>query len=196
MEGNIGLFGQFKYVFKGLIKPRFFNRLANQSTFKVVIYTIIAVIASAAVYWGIIYLRCLGGNGFITQTVDPIKTVPQFSFTAGTVKFEENTYIQLNENQYVVFNSDIDNADKPYIDKVEILTDWSNGKTVIIFNAKSITSINMVGMTSTLKYADVADLIGLPSTFNREGFINIFKEKFIIFYIEIFSLARYHSDTV
>ena len=189
MEGNIGLFGQFKYVFKGLIKPRFFNRLANQSTFKVVIYTIIAVIASAAVYWGIIYLRCLGGNGFITQTVDTIKTVPQFSFTAGTVKFEENTYIQLNENQYVVFNSDIDNADKPYIDKVEILTDWSNGKTVIVFNAKSLTSINMVGMTSTLKYADVADLIGLPSTFNREGFINIFKEKFIIFYLIIAGIS-------
>ena len=189
MESNIGLFGQFKYVFKGLIKPRFFNRLANQSTFKVVIYTIIAVIASAAVYWGIIYLRCLGGNGFITQTVDTIKTVPQFSFTAGTVKFEENTYIQLNENQYVVFNSDIDNADKPYIDKVEILTDWSNGKTVIVFNAKSLTSINMVGMTSTLKYADVADLIGLPSTFNREGFINIFKEKFIIFYLIIAGIS-------
>ena len=161
MEGNIGLFGQFKYVFKGLIKPRFFNRLANQSVFKIVVYTIIAVIASAAVYWGIIYLRCLGGNGFITQTVDTIKTVPQFTYTGGVVKFEENSYIQVSENQYVVFNSDIDNADKAYIDKVEILTDWSNGKSVFVFNAKSITSINMVGVTSTLKYADIANLIGL-----------------------------------
>ncbi|MBR4412593.1 MAG: DUF1189 family protein, partial [Lachnospiraceae bacterium] len=183
MESNIGLFGQFKYVFKGIIKPRFFNRLANQSTFKVVFYTIIAVIASAAVYWGIIYLRCLGGNGFITQTVDLIKTVPQFTYTGGILKFEENSYIQLNENQYLVFNSDIENADKAYIDKVEILTDWSNGKSVFAFNGKSLTSINMVGMTSTLKYSDLANLIGLPNNFNREGFINIFKEKFIVFYL-------------
>ena len=189
MESNIGLFGQFKYVFKGIIKPRFFNRLANQSTFKVVVYTIIAVIASAAVYWGIIYLRCLGGNGFITQTVETIKTVPQFTYTGGQVRFEENSYIQVNENQYVVFNSDIDNADKAYIDKVEILTDWSNGKSVFAFNGKSLTSINMVGMTSTLKYSDIANMVGLPNNFNREGFINIFKEKFIIFYLIIAGIS-------
>ena len=189
MEGNIGLFGQFKYVFKGIIKPRFFNRLANQSTFKVVFYTIIAVIASAVVYWGIIYLRCLGGNGFITQTVETIKTVPQFSYTAGQVKFEENSYIQINENQYVVFNSDIDIADKAYIDKVEILTDWSNGKSVFAFNGKSLTSINMVGAASTLKYSDIANIIGLPNTFNREGFINIFKEKFLMFYLIIAGIS-------
>ena len=189
MESNIGLFGQFKYVFKGIIKPRFFNRLANQSTFKVVVYTIIAVIVSAAVYWGIIYLRCLGGNGFITQTVETIKTVPQFTYTGGQVRFEENSYIQVNENQYVVFNSDIDNADKAYIDKVEILTDWSNGKSVFAFNGKSLTSINMVGMTSTLKYSDIANMVGLPNNFNREGFINIFKEKFIIFYLIIAGIS-------
>ena len=183
MESNIGLFGQLKYVFKGIIKPRFFNRLANQSIFKVVVYTIVAVIASAAVYWGIIYLRCLGGNGFITQTVETIKTVPQFTYTGGLVKFEENSYIQVNENQYVVFNSDIDNADKAYIDQVEILTDWSNGKSVIVFNGKSLTNINMVGVTSTLKYSDIANMIGLPNSFNREGLINIFKEKFIIFFL-------------
>ena len=189
MESNIGLFGQFKYVFKGIIKPRFFNRMANQSTFKIVFYTIIAVIASAAVYWGIMYLRCLGGNGFITQTVDTIKTVPQFTYTGGVLKFEESTFIQVGENQYVVFNSDIDNADKAYIDKVEILTDWSNGKSVITFNGKSLTSINVVGMTSTLKYSDLANLIGLPNNFNREGFINIFKEKFIIFYLIIAGIS-------
>lgn len=183
MEGNIGLFGQLKYVFKGIIKPRFFNRLANQSTFKVVFYTIFAVILSAVVYWGIIYLRCLGGNGFITQTVETIKTVPQFTYTGGVLKFEENSYIQVGENQYVVFNSDIDTADKAYIDKVEILTDWSNGKSVFAFNGKSLTGINMVGMPSTLKYSDIANLIGLPNNFNREGFIDIFKEKFIIFYL-------------
>ena len=189
MESNIGLFGQFKYVFKGIIKPRFFNRLSNQSTFKVVVYTIIAVIASAAVYWGIIYLRCLGGNGFITQTVETIKTVPQFSYTGGILRFEESTFIQINENQYVVFNSEIDNADKAYIDKVEILTDWSNGKSVFAFNGKSLTSINMVGMTSTLKYSDIANIIGLPNTFDREGFINIFKEKFLIFFLIVAGIS-------
>lgn len=183
MESNIGLFGQFKYVFKGLIKPRFFNRLANQSTFKVVFYTIIAVIASAVVYWGIIYLRCLGGNGFITKTVDTIKTVPQFTYTGGQLRFEENTFIQVGEKQYVVFNSDIENADKAYIDKVEILTDWSNGKSVYAFNGKSLLYINVVGVTSTLKYSDLANVIGLPNNFDREGFIDIFKEKFIIFYL-------------
>ncbi|MBR6384465.1 MAG: DUF1189 family protein [Lachnospiraceae bacterium] len=183
MEGNIGLFGQFKYVFKGLIKPRFFNRLANQSTFKVVFYTIIAVIASAVVYWGIIYLRCLGGNGFITKTVDTIKTVPQFTYTGGQLRFEENTFIQVGEKQYVVFNSDIENADKAYIDKVEILTDWSNGKSVYAFNGKSLLYINVVGVTSTLKYSDLANVIGLPNNFDREGFIDIFKEKFIIFFL-------------
>ena len=183
MESNIGLFGQFKYVFKGLIKPRFFNRLANQSTFKVVFYTIIAVIASAVVYWGIIYLRCLGGNGFITKTVDTIKTVPQFTYTGGQLRFEENTFIQVGEKQYVVFNSDIENADKAYIDKVEILTDWSNGKSVYAFNGKSLLYINVVGVTSTLKYSDLANVIGLPNNFDREGFINIFKEKFIVFFL-------------
>jgi len=183
MESNIGLFGQFKYVFKGIIKPRFFNRLANQSTFKVVVYTIIAVIASAVVYWGIVYLRCLGSDGFITQTVNTIKTVPQFSYTGGQVKFEESSFIQLNENQYIVFNSEVDNADKAYIDKVEILTDWSNGKSVLAFNGKSITNINVVGMTSTVRYSDLANVIGLPNNFNREGFINLFKDKFIIFYL-------------
>ena len=183
MESNIGLFGQFKYVFKGLIKPRFFNRLANQSTFIVVFYTIIAVIASAVVYWGIIYLRCLGGNGFITKTVDTIKTVPQFTYTGGQLRFEENTFIQVGEKQYVVFNSDIENADKAYIDKVEILTDWSNGKSVYAFNGKSLLYINVVGVTSTLKYSDLANVIGLPNNFDREGFINIFKEKFIVFFL-------------
>ena len=189
MEGNIGLFGQFKYVFKGIIKPRFFNRLANQSTFKVVFYTIAAVIASAVVYWGIIYLRCLGGNGFINVVVDNIKQVPQFTYTGGIVRFEESTYFQVGESQYVVFNSDIDVADKAYIDRVEILTDWSNGKTVIAFNGKTITSINVVGMTSTLKYSDIANMIGLPNIFDREGFIDIFKEKFIIFFLIVAGIS-------
>ena len=185
MEGNIGLFGQFKYVFKGIIKPRFFNRLANQSTFKIAFYTVIAAIFSAVVYWGILYLRCLGGNGFLTQTVEAIKQVPQFTYTGGIVRFEENTYFQVGENQYVVFNSDIDVADKAYIDKVEILTDWSNGKSVLTFNGKTITSINVVGMTSTLKYSDIANMIGLPNVFNREGLIDIYKEKFIYFFLMV-----------
>ena len=189
MEGNIGLFGQFKYVFKGIIKPRFFNRLANQSVFCVVAYTIIAVILSAAAYWGITYLRCIGNNGFINDSVAAIKELPDFSYSSGDLVFAESTYIQTGETQYMVFNSDVDTADKAYIDKVEILTDWSNGVSVLVFNKKSITSINVVGATSSLKYSDIANILGLPNTFDKNGFINIFKEKFIIVYLIIAAIS-------
>lgn len=189
MEGNIGLFGQFKYVFKGIIKPRFFNRLANQSVFCVVAYTIIAVILSATAYWGITYLRCLGNNGFINETVSAIKELPDFNYSSGDLVFAESTYIQTGETQYMVFNSDVDNADKAYIDKVEILTDWSNGVSVLVFNKKSITSINVVGATSSLKYSDIANILSLPNTFDKNGFIKIFKEKFIIVYLIIAAVS-------
>ncbi|MBO4776036.1 MAG: DUF1189 family protein, partial [Lachnospiraceae bacterium] len=113
MESSTGFFGQFKYVFKGVARPRFFNRLSNQSNFCTIAYAIVMAIVSAVIFWGIIYLRCLGSNGLISQMQNMMKKIPQFTYSSGLMQFEESTYFKdKDRNIYYVFDSTIMNGDR------------------------------------------------------------------------------------
>lgn len=185
MESRVGFFGQFQHVFKGVVKPRFFNRLSNQSKFCLVSYIIIMSIVSMIAFWGIIYLRCLGGNGYINRVVNQIGEVPQFSYAAGKVEFEESSNFKVGPKQKInfVFNSTVADADKAYKDKVEILTDWTVGSQVIAFNGNSISYISPVGGLLKFKYTNVFNILKFPPSFNREGFIRTFKSQFLIYFL-------------
>ena len=191
MEDRVGFFGQFRHVFKGVVRPRFFNRLSNQSNFSLVSYIIIMAFVSVVVFWGITYLKCLGGNGFINKTVEQIKEVPQFSYSSGKVEFEESSFFKVGQNQKInfVFNSTIADADKIYKGKVEILTDWTVGTTVIIFNGNSMSFISPVGGLFKLKYPSVFNILQFPASFNREGFINTFRSQFIFYYLIVAGIS-------
>ena len=186
MDRRIGLFGQVKYVFKGLTKPRFFNRLANQSVFCMVVYTIFTTILCAAVFWGIMYLRCLGKGGLVDNVVDTIKNVPQFSYESGQVTFEENTFLKVGDKLYLVFNSDVVDSDANYKGKVEILTDWRIGNITVAFNQKSFTVIGPLPKISPkFKYSDLVSAIQLPSSFNREKLQVSFKTNFWMYFLVV-----------
>ncbi|MCR5848996.1 MAG: DUF1189 family protein [Lachnospiraceae bacterium] len=184
MEGSIGFFGQFKYVFKGVIKPRFFNRLGSQSKFCYIGYTVIMAIVSVIVFCGLLYLRTPGSEGFQAKVENAIKSAPNFSYSSGKVVFEENTVVQLGEKSYLVFNSDIDVPDKDYYGKVEILVDWSTGVRVLIFNGKTIsTRVFFKLFKISVKYTDIANILGLPANFDRDGLARISTEKFNLLYL-------------
>ncbi len=191
MEDRVSFFGQFKHVFKGVVKPRFFNRLSNQSNFSLVSYIIIMAFVSVIAFWGITYLKCLGGNGYISKTVNQIKEVPQFSYASGKMEFEESSFFKVGKNERInfVFDSTVADADKTYKSKVEILTDWNFGATVIAFNGNSISLILPFGGLFKFKYAGIFNILHLPSSFNREGFINTFKSQFIFYYLIVAGLS-------
>ena len=191
MEDRVSFFGQFKHVFKGVVRPRFFNRLSNQSNFSLVSYIVIMAFVSVIAFWGITYLKCLGGNGYISKTVDKIKEVPQFSYASGKMEFEESSFFKVGENERInfVFDSTVADADKAYKSKVEILTDWNFGATVIAFNGNSISLILPFGGLFKFKYAGIFNILHLPSSFNREGFINTFKSQFIFYYLIVAGLS-------
>jgi len=191
MEDRVGFFGQFGHVFKGVVKPRFFNRLSNQSNFSLVSYIIIMAFVSVVAFWGITYLKCLGGNGLINQTVNQIKEAPQFSYASGKMEFEESSFFKVGENQRInfVFNSTIADADKAYKDKVEILTDWTVGTTVIAFNGNSIAVISPFGGLFKFKYTNVFNVLQFPASFNREGFINTFRNQFIFYFLIVAGIS-------
>ena len=169
MESNIGFFGQFKYVFKGVARPRFFNRLSNQSNFSTIAYAIIMAIVSAVIFWGIMYLRCLGSNGLISQMQNVFKTIPQFTYSSGMMQFDDTTYFASEDNTtYYVIDSTVMNADRKFIDKVEIMVDWSNGVQVYTFNGQSITHIKAFGGTDTIRYSDLFKIIKMPPDFSSK----------------------------
>ena len=184
MEGSVGFFSQFKYVIKGIVKPKYFNRLGNQSKPAFIIYTILMAIVSAAVYWGIIYLFAISPNGFLAKTTSFLKgdDVPSFTYDNGKVTFFEKRVIG-EDGSYYIFDSSVDNADAAYIDKAEITVDWSNGVQVLIFNGRSMTQIKKFGGTNSINYSDIAKMISLPNQFNKEGLIKIIKEKFLMAFL-------------
>jgi len=190
MEGSVGFFSQFKYVIKGIVKPKYFNRLCNQSKPAFIIYTILMAIVSAAVYWGIIYLFAISPNGFLSQVKSTIQeeNVPKFTYVDGSVTFAEKKHYG-EDGTYYIFDSTVNNADKEYIDKAEITVDWSNGVQVFIFNAQSMTQIRQFGGTNTIKYADVADMLSLPNKFDREGLVRILQEKFLIGFLIVAGIS-------
>ena len=136
-------------------------------------------------FWGIIYLRCLGGNGYVNRVVNQIDEVPQFSYASGKVEFEESSFFKVGPKQKInfVFNSTVADADKAYKDKVEILTDWTVGSQVIAFNGNSISYISPVGGLLKFKYTNVFNILRFPPSFNREGFIRTFKNQFLIYFL-------------
>ena len=184
MESNIGFFGQFKYVFKGVARPRFFNRLSNQSNFSTIAYAIIMAIVSAVIFWGIMYLRCLGSNGLISQMQNVFKTIPQFTYSSGMMQFDDTTYFASEDNTtYYVIDSTVMNADRKFIDKVEIMVDWSNGVQVYTFNGQSITHIKAFGGTDTIRYSDLFKIIKMPPDFSSKDMDRIIKEKFLTVFL-------------
>ncbi len=190
MEGSVGFFSQFKYVIKGIAKPKYFNRLCNQSKPAFIIYTILMAIVSAAVYWGIIYLFAISPNGFVSQVKSLIQEedVPKFTYVDGKVTFAEKKHFG-EDGKFFIFDSTVDNADAAYIDKAEITVDWSNGVQVFIFNAQSITEIKQFGGTTSVKYADVANMLSLPNKFDREGLVRIFQEKFLMGFLIVAGIS-------
>jgi len=190
MESNVGFFGQFKYAFKGIIKPRFFNRLTNPHGFGMAIYIAFMAIIAAAAFWGIMYLRCLGPEGFISQTKRSISNMPQFSYQSGEITFEEKTYITGIFNTYFVFDSNVEKPDDDSISNDEIFTDWSIGHNLVVFNKKEMYIRPLFkGIKFTYSNKSIADLLGLPSVFNREGFSGAMEKNFMLYFLIIAGIS-------
>ncbi len=187
MESSTGFFGQFKYVFKGVARPRFFNRLSNQSNFCTIAYAIVMAIVSAVIFWGIIYLRCLGSNGLISQMQNMMKKIPQFTYSSGLMQFEESTYFKdKDRNIYYVFDSTIMNGDrKEALDKVQIMVDWVNGVQIYTFNGQSITHIKALGGHDTIRYSDLFKILKIPPTFSSKDTDSIIQQKFLTVFLII-----------
>ena len=187
MESSTGFFGQFKYVFKGVARPRFFNRLSNQSNFCTIAYAIVMAIVSAVIFWGIIYLRCIGSNGLISQMQNMMKKIPQFTYSSGLMQFEESTYFKDEDrNIYYVFDSTIMNGDrKEALDKVQIMVDWVNGVQIYTFNGQSITHIKALGGHDTIRYSDLFKILKIPPTFSSKDTDSIIQQKFLTVFLII-----------
>ncbi|MCR4649286.1 MAG: DUF1189 domain-containing protein [Lachnospiraceae bacterium] len=187
MEGNrIGLFGQFKNAFKGVVKPRYFNRMANPSAIGLGVYVFVMALISAVVFWGIMYLRCLGPEGFIAQTKRAISNMPQFSYSDGEINFEKKDFILGPFNIYFVFNSEIDKSDAASVSKDEIYTDWGVGYSLVVFNKKEMYVRPVLrGLKFSFSNKQVAETLGLPSMFNREGFNGSMERNFMVYYLVV-----------
>ncbi len=191
MEGNkIGLFGQFKNAFKGVAKPRYFNRMANPSAFGLGVYVFVMALISAVIFWGIMYLRCLGPEGFIAQTKRSISNMPQFSYSDGEINFEKKDYILGPFRIYFVFNSEIDKADSASVSKDEIYTDWSVGYSLVVFNKKEMYIRPILrGLKFSFSNKQVAETLQLPSMFNREGFNGSMERNFMVYYLVVAGIS-------
>ncbi len=181
MESNIGFFGQFKYVFKGITKPRFFNRLTNQPNGKAVAYTILMGIVCAVIYWGIIYLQCLGGGGYLNQLKMYLNRIPNFTYGSGQVKFEETAEFKTKNNTNFIFDSSVQTADWKYTNRVQIMSDWVNGVEIYTFNGSSLMHIGRFGGKKggkIYRYNDIFKILNLPANFDKAQFINIVEQRF------------------
>ena len=100
---GIGFFGQIKYILKGIIKPRFFNRLSAQSKGCMIAYMIIMTILSTVVYWGVNYLVTFTGSGFSEDLKQIASGLPEFEYSNGTLTGRKGYGIILAEKRFINF---------------------------------------------------------------------------------------------
>lgn len=171
MESSVGFFGQIKYIIKGIAKPRFFNRLANQSKGCMIGYMIFMTILSTAVFWGVNYLVNYVGGGINQEVRNVLAGFPDFEYNNGKLVFDDY-YIYSTEDgkTSIVADSSMANMTSEYAERVEIQTDWSNGKNVAVLNTNEIGIIQSLGQVSSVAYSDIQPIFGFPNQFKKADF--------------------------
>ena len=162
MSEKVGIFGGIKYSFKGLFKPKFFNRLSNQPKIAGIGFTILITIFTTAVYWGLMYLIMISGNGAAENVRKQMLTAPDFTYSNGSVTCDEfYLYNNPDETKYFILDSAIDKASDYDWQEYIIKTDWKNGKTILVFNGKTIAIKTGFGATFSGKYNNIVKLLGI-----------------------------------
>ncbi len=174
MESSVGFFGQIKYIFKGIAKPRYFNRLSHQSRGCMIGYLIIMTVLSTALYCGVSYftnVMC----GKLPDEINKISNMfPAYEYNNGSLTFEKPyIYASGEEKYYITGDSTVSKADKGYLDDIKIQCDWAYGKTIIILNTDSITVILPFGWTTEFNYKNIQTLVGIPAQFSSENMTKI-----------------------
>ena len=171
MESSVSFFGQIKYILKGIIKPRFFNRLSAQSKGCMIAYMIIMTILSTVVYWGVNYLVTFTGSGFSEDLKQIASGLPEFEYSNGTLTVDGSYASEIEEGKLsIVVDTSVPNMTPEFRNKAEIKSDWLNGKTVYIFNGKDCSCITSIGQMITTDYTDILAITGISSSFNKGSF--------------------------
>lgn len=174
MENKIGMFGQNKYVLKGLFRPKFFNRLSGQGKGKVVGYILLITLISTVLFWGIKVLLINMPNGLIHQTELAVKNLPEFTYENYVLDMgEEYEKSNIDRTRFVIVDSSVESASSEYKEAMCIRTDWSIGKIVLIFNSKSLTVILPLGNGSgpTIDYQKLQNVLRFASKLNNSTIV-------------------------
>ena len=195
MESSVGFFGQFKYVIKGITKPKYFNRLSNQSKPALISYTIIMALVSVIVYFGISFLFVGGDSGVLGKIKKVVDAAPEFTYADGRLDFDEISQVEIDGVNYI-FDSTVNSSTKEYMDKVEIKIDWQHGVRACVFNGRAFTYVSGLRLINLIRpkmiYSKTFNTLGflnIPTTFNKAGFKNVLATKFIFVYLIVAGLA-------
>lgn len=189
MEKKIGMFGQNRYVLKGLIKPRFFNRLAEQGNSKIAGYVILMAVISAILFWGIKVLVINSPNGLVNQTEKEVRNLPVFTYEEYMLSMEgDYEKSNIDRDRFVVVDTSVERPDAEYLRNMCIRIDWSIGKIALVFNSKSMTLILPIGNGKgpTFEYTSLQKILGYASKLNNS---TIAAESVVIIYKAVGVLA-------
>ena len=188
-ESSVGFFGQFKYVFKGIVKPGFFSKLANQSKFCVGAYTVIMALVSVIVYFGISFLFVSGDTGVLGKIKKVVDAAPEFTYADGRIDFDEVSMVEI-DGVYYIFDSTVNSSTKEYMNKIEIKIDWQHGVRACVFNGRAFTYVGGIRLINAIRpkfiYKQAFGTFGflnIPASFDKNGFKNVLASKFIFAYL-------------
>lgn len=190
MESSVGFFRQVRYIIRGIAKPRFFNRLSHQSKGCMIGYMIIMTILSTAVFWGVNFLVNYVGGGYVDKAQAVVNEFPSFEYSGGKLVFDEShVYVSEDGKASILADSTKASITGDYIDWVEIQTDWSNGKSVVILNTDTISIIQPLGQVESIGYTELKPIIGFPDSFNKGNFSQVLNNAILRLYMYCAALS-------
>lgn len=173
MSEKVGIFGGIKYSIKGLFRPKFFNRLSNQSKAAGIGFTIFVTIFTTIIYWGLTYLVMLSGTGMVENVRKQLILTPNFNYTNGA--FTCNEFYMCNssdETKYFLMDASVGEASDSVWQEYIIKTDWKNGKTIVVFNGQTFAVKTGFGATFKGRYTLVTKLLGINNSADRGAILN------------------------
>ena len=165
MEKEVGFFKQFLLSFKGIVRPKYFNRMTNQKMVKVVFFAIIMMLLSTAIHGGLSYAKLVVRSG-----IDEfINKVPEFSFSNYTLHVTEPQVYDLGNGEILEINTDFANIDESGASAIRTKTKWnSDTRLLLVCSDRVIMFQEVTGSARIVEFERLADLSKLLFTFPKE----------------------------
>ncbi len=165
MEKEVGFFKQFLLSFKGIVRPKYFNRMTNQKMVKVVFFAIIMMLLSTAIHGGLSYAKLVVRSG-----IDEfINKVPEFSFSNYTLHVTEPQVYDLGNGEILEINTDFANIDESGASAIRTKTKWnSDTRLLLVCSDRVIMYQEVTGSARIVEFERLADLSKILITFPKE----------------------------